>query len=120
MYMDLTTTTECAESAGALGCLRALPIESLSAALNICNTPVFSGTGLGPWLTQVNWGFLLDGPTESLDKRHFVSVSIMYTTTTAFSFVNYVDITANFRSFLAAGGPTRRPSPRSRHCIPKT
>ncbi|KAL4752585.1 hypothetical protein BDW72DRAFT_211724 [Aspergillus terricola var. indicus] len=92
LYMKLTTATGCADSASALECLRALPIESLSAALNISNTPVFSGTGLGAWITQVDGDFLVDGLTESLDKQHFVSVPIMYTTTTdeatAFSFVD--------------------------------
>ncbi|KAL4813673.1 Alpha/Beta hydrolase protein [Aspergillus spinulosporus] len=109
LYMNLTTTTGCADAASPLECLRALPTESLSAALNISNTPVFSGTGLGPWLTQVDGDFLLDGPTESLDKQHFVSVPIMYTTTTdeatVFSFVDSVDTDADFRDFIAAGGP---------------
>ncbi|KAL4989762.1 hypothetical protein BDW68DRAFT_175714 [Aspergillus falconensis] len=109
LYMVLTTTTGCAESASALECLRALPIESLSAALNISNTPVFSGTGLVPWLTQVDGEFLLDGPTESLDKQHFVPVSIMNTTgtdePTAFGFVNSVDTNSDFRNYIAAGGP---------------
>ncbi|RDW76342.1 Carboxylic ester hydrolase [Aspergillus mulundensis] len=109
LYMNLTTTTGCEGSASPFECLRELPIESLSAGLNISNTPVFAGTGLGPWLTQVDGDFLLDGPTESLDKRHFVPVPIMYTTTTdeatAFSFVSSVDTDADFRAFVAAGGP---------------
>ncbi|KAL4774876.1 hypothetical protein BDW60DRAFT_204808 [Aspergillus nidulans var. acristatus] len=71
LYMNPTTTTGCADSASALECLRALPTESLSAALNISSTPVFSGIGLGPWLTQVDGDFLLYGPTESLDKQHY-------------------------------------------------
>ncbi|KAL4766110.1 Alpha/Beta hydrolase protein [Aspergillus foveolatus] len=109
LYMNLTTTTGCADSVSALECLRALPTESLSAALNISSTPVFFGTGLGPWLTQVDGDFLLDGPTELLDKQHFVPVPIMHTTTTdeatAFSYVNSVDTDADFQDFIAAGGP---------------
>lgn len=113
LYMNLTITTGCADNASALECLRALPTESLSAALNISSTPVFSGTGLGPWLTQVDGDFLLDGPTEPLDKQHFVPVPIMYTTTTdeatAFSFVNSVDTDADFRDLSQLAGLTRRP-----------
>ncbi|KAL4905815.1 Alpha/Beta hydrolase protein [Aspergillus multicolor] len=109
LYMNLTTTTGCVDSANSFECLRELPIKSLSGALNISNTPVFSGTGLGPWLTQVDGDILLDGPTESLDRGRFVPVPIMYTTTTdeatAFSFVTSVDTDADFRAFVAAGGP---------------
>jgi hypothetical protein len=77
--------------------------------LNASNTPDFSGTGLGPWLTQVDGDFLLDGPTESLDKTYFVPVPIMYTTTTdeaaVFKFVDSVKTDADFQAFIAAGGP---------------
>lgn len=107
LYMNLTITTGCADSASALECLRALP-----AALNIISTPVYSGTGLGPWLTQVDGDFLLDGPTESLDKQHFVLVPIMYTTTsddaTAFSFVDSVIPMLTFGISSELAGLTRR------------
>ncbi|KAL3442512.1 hypothetical protein BJX65DRAFT_216483 [Aspergillus insuetus] len=108
LYRNLTTTTGCAETCSPLECLRRLPIESLSAALNTSNTPVLSGTGLGPWLTQVDRDFLLDGPPESLDKAHFVPVPITYTTTTdeaaVFKFVDSVNTDADFQAFIAAGG----------------
>ncbi|KAL4970681.1 Alpha/Beta hydrolase protein [Aspergillus stella-maris] len=109
LYMNLTTTTGCADSSSPLECLRELPVESLSAALNYTDTPVFSGTGLGPWITQVDGDFLKDGPTQSLEKGHFVNVPIMYTTTTdeatVYMYVDQVDTEADFRSFISAGGP---------------
>ncbi|KAL4940834.1 Alpha/Beta hydrolase protein [Aspergillus oleicola] len=112
LYLNLTTTTGCADNSSPLECLRALPVESLSAALNYTDTPVFSSTGLGPWITQVDGDFLMDGPTESLEKGHFVNVPIMYTTTTdeatVYMYADQVDTDADFRAFISAGGPDEK------------
>ncbi|KAI8317699.1 hypothetical protein K4K59_000054 [Colletotrichum sp. SAR11_240] len=109
LYRNITETTGCADKTSPLECLRSLPVESLSAALNVSNTPVFSGTGLGPWLTQVDGDFLQDGPTASLDKGHFVRVPIMYSTTTdeatVFMFGGPIDTDDDFKALVAAGGP---------------
>ncbi|KAL3482049.1 Alpha/Beta hydrolase protein [Aspergillus californicus] len=109
LYTNLTDATGCAGSCSPLECLRGLPLPALSAALNLTDTPVFSGTGLGPWLTQVDGDFLTDGPTESLTSGRFVPVPIIYTTmtdeATVFGFVDSVDTASDFRSFIAAGGP---------------
>ncbi|KAI8235720.1 hypothetical protein K4K54_005429 [Colletotrichum sp. SAR 10_86] len=109
LYRNITETTGCADKTSPLECLRNLPVESLSAALNVSNTPVFSGTGLGPWLTQVDGDFLQDGPTASLDKGHFVRVPIMYSTTTdeatVFMFGGPIDTDDDFKALVAAGGP---------------
>ncbi|KAL0783676.1 hypothetical protein CaCOL14_001582 [Colletotrichum acutatum] len=90
-------------------CLRNLPVETISAVLNVSTTPVFPGTGLGPWLTQVDGDFLQDGPTESLEKGHFVRLPIMYSTTTGeatvFMFGGKLDTDDDFRALVAAGGP---------------
>ncbi|KAF9875174.1 carboxylesterase family protein [Colletotrichum karsti] len=109
LYRNMTETTGCADDASPLECLRKLPVESLSAALNVSSTPVFLGTGLGPWLTQIDGDFLQDGPTSSLEKGHFVHVPIMYSTTsdeaTVFMFGGAIDTDADFRALVAAGGP---------------
>ncbi|KAJ9151823.1 Carboxylic ester hydrolase [Pleurostoma richardsiae] len=115
LYRNLTETTGCSNKTGLpadttpLECLRALNIEALSAALNVSHTPVFSGTGLGPWLTQVDGDILKDGPTDSLDKGHFVNVPILYSTNTdeatVFGFSGPVNSDEDFRAFVAAGGP---------------
>lgn len=109
LYRNLTTTTGCAGEASPLECLRGLPVESISAALNVSVTPVFSGTGLGPWLLQVDGDFLQDGPTESLDKGHFVPVPIMYTSTSdeasVFMYGANINTDEDFRAFVQAGGP---------------
>lgn len=47
LYQNLTITTGCAGQTSELECLRSLPVEELSKALNVSRTPVFSGTGLG-------------------------------------------------------------------------
>ncbi|KAL6400875.1 carboxylesterase family protein [Ilyonectria robusta] len=109
LYQNLTITTGCAGQTSELECLRSLPLEELSKALNVSRTPVFSGTGLGPWLTVVDGDFLQDGPTESLIKGHFNKVPIIYTTTTdeatVFGFSGPVNTNEEFRRFVAAGGP---------------
>ncbi|OHF00001.1 carboxylesterase [Colletotrichum orchidophilum] len=109
LYLNLTETTSCSEAVSPLECLRNLPVETISAALNVSNTPVFSGTGLGPWLTQVDGDFLQDGPTASLNRGHFVRVPIMYSTTTdeatVFMFGGKLDTDEDFRALIAAGGP---------------
>ncbi|GKU13945.1 unnamed protein product, partial [Fusarium langsethiae] len=71
LYKNLTETTGCSTEKSPLECLRRLPVAKLSKALNVTNTPVYPGSGLGPWLTVVDGDFLQDGPTESLEKRHF-------------------------------------------------
>ncbi|KAK1722836.1 Alpha/Beta hydrolase protein [Colletotrichum acutatum] len=102
-------TTSCSETASPFECLRNLPVETISAVLNVSTTPVFPGTGLGPWLTQVDGDFLQDGPTESLEKGHFVRLPIMYSTTTGeatvFMFGGKLDTDDDFRALVAAGGP---------------
>lgn len=109
LYQNLTITTGCAGQTSELECLRSLPVEELSKALNVSRTPVFSGTGLGPWLTVVDGDFLQDGPRESLIKGHFNKVPIIYTTTTdeatVFGFSGPVNTDEEFRKFVAAGGP---------------
>ncbi|KAF7556984.1 hypothetical protein G7Z17_g1060 [Cylindrodendrum hubeiense] len=109
LYQNLTVTTGCANKRSELECLRNLPLEQLSEALNITNTAVFSGTGLGPWLTVVDGDFLTNGPTESLLKGHFNMVPVMHTTTTdeasVFGFTDPVNTDSEFRAFVAAGGP---------------
>ncbi|KAK1625753.1 Alpha/Beta hydrolase protein [Colletotrichum phormii] len=109
LYRNLTETTSCSDAVSPLECLRTLPVEAISAALNVSITPVFSGTGLGPWLTQVDGDFLQDGPTASLEKGHFVRVPIMYSTTsdeaTVFMFGGKLDTDEDFRALVAAGGP---------------
>lgn len=109
LYHNLTVSTRCAGQPSELECLRSLPIEQLSAALNITDTPVFSGTGLGPWLTQVDGDFLIDRPTESVRSGRFLPVPIMYTTTsdeaTVFMYGGKIDSDADFKAFVAAGGP---------------
>ncbi|KXH68004.1 carboxylesterase [Colletotrichum salicis] len=109
LYRNLTETTSCSDAASPLECLCTLPVEAISAALNVSITPVFSGTGLGPWLTQVDGDFLQDGPTASLEKVHFVRVPIMYSTTsdeaTVLLFGGKLDMDEDFRALVAAGGP---------------
>lgn len=115
LYRNLTETAGCSASLGLragnteLECLRLSPLEVLSTALNVSHTPVFSGTGLGPWLTQVDGDFLQNGPTDSLDKGRFVNVPILYTTNTdeatIFGFGGQVNTDEDFRAFVAAGGP---------------
>jgi carboxylesterase type B len=109
LYHNLTVSTGCVGQLSELECLRSLPAESLSAALNIIDAPVFAGTGLGPWLTQVDGNFLIDCPTESVRSGRFLPVPIMYTTTTdeatVFGFGGEIDSDADFRAFVAAGGP---------------
>lgn len=65
--------------------------------------------GLGPRLTRVDGNFLQDGPTDSLDKGHFVNVPILYTTNTdeatIFGFGGQVNTDEDFRAFVATGGP---------------
>ncbi|KAI3540181.1 carboxylesterase [Colletotrichum filicis] len=109
LYRNLTETTSCSEAASPLECLRNLPVGVISAALNVSATPVFSDTGLGPWLTQVDGDFLQDGPIASLEKGHFVHVPIIYSTTTdeatVFMFGGKLDTDDDFRALVAAGGP---------------
>lgn len=83
LYRNRTNSTGCSTASSPLECLRELPLAQLSTALNITDTAVFPGTGLGPWLTVVDGDFLQDGPSQSLASRHFNSnVTIMYTTLT--------------------------------------
>ena len=109
LYSNVTASTNCSGQPSELECLRSLPVEELSVALNVTETPVFYGTGLGPWLTQVDGDFLIDPPTESVRSGRFLPVPIMYTTTsdeaTVFGFGGKVDSDADFRAFVAAGGP---------------
>ncbi|KUI70641.1 Pyrethroid hydrolase Ces2e [Cytospora mali] len=57
--------------------------QNLTDTLNITSTEVYSGSGLGPWLTVVDGDFLQDGPSESLAHSHFnPNVTVMYTTFT--------------------------------------
>lgn len=92
-----------------LECLRNLPLENLSAALNITDTAVYSGSGLGPWLTVVDGDFLQDGPSESLAAGHFNSnVTIMYTTLTdeasVFLFGPAINTDKDFAAAIATAG----------------
>jgi carboxylesterase type B len=110
LYHNLTETTHCDTKASPLECLRALPLDQLSAALNYSQTPVFSGTGLGPWLTVVDGDFLQDTPFESLAKECFNhNVTIMYTTTSdeasVFLFGGPVDTDDEFAAAIATSGP---------------
>ncbi|KAG5657897.1 hypothetical protein KAF25_007930 [Fusarium avenaceum] len=90
LYQNLTTSTGCADKFSPFECLRSLPVERLSKALNISNTAVFSGTGLGP----------------------FNPVPIMYTTATdeatVFMYGGKIDTDEDFRQFVALGGPDRQ------------
>jgi carboxylesterase type B len=109
LYLNLTTTTGCIDEVSPLECLRALPLDNISAALNYSDTPVFAGTGLGPWLTVVDGDFLQDGPTESLANGHFNhNVTIMYTTLTdeasVFLFGGPTDTDEDFATALATAG----------------
>ncbi|KAH8898287.1 alpha/beta-hydrolase [Thozetella sp. PMI_491] len=109
LYRNLTETTGCNTEASPLECLRSLPIEQMSAALNISGTPVYSGAGLGPWLTVVDGDFLADGPSESLADRHFNhNVTILYTTLTdeiSSGLVGAkVDTDADFAALVASAG----------------
>ncbi|KAJ4385619.1 hypothetical protein N0V93_010048 [Gnomoniopsis smithogilvyi] len=109
LYRNLTEATGCAEADSSLECLRSLPLDELSTALNITDTPVYSGSGLGPWLTVVDGDFLQDGPTESLATGHFNSnVTIMYTALTdeasVFLFGSPVNTDEDFAAAIATAG----------------
>lgn len=109
LYQNLTDRTGCSTSSSPLECLRALPLEKLSAAMNITDTAVQPGSGLGPWLTVVDGDFLQDGPSESLARGHFnANVSIMYTTltdeATTFLFGPTPNTDADFRAAVASAG----------------
>lgn len=113
LYQNLTRTTGCSKEKSPLECLRALPLDCLSKALNVTNTPVFAGTGLGPWLTVVDGDFLQDRPTESLRKGHFNHhVDIMYTTLTdeasVFLFGGPIDTDEDFAAAVATAGADRK------------
>jgi hypothetical protein len=98
-YRNLSRSTGCANaSEGTLECLRALPIAQLSAGLNVSYPgQVFSGTGLGPWLTTVDGNFLPYGSSESMAGGHFNhNVMILYTRLT------------DEASVFLFGGPTTR------------
>lgn len=109
LYQNLTETTGCIAEESPLECLRSLPLDDLSAALNVTDTPVYPGSGLGPWLTVVDGDFLQDGPSESLAAGHFNSkVTILYTTLTdeasVFLFGPTVNTDADFASAIATAG----------------
>lgn len=109
LYQNLTDATGCSSETRPLECLRNLPLDDLSAALNITDTPVYSGSGLGPWLTVVDGDFLQDGPSESLAAGHFNSnVTIMYTTLTdeasVFLFGPTVNTDDDFAAAVATAG----------------
>lgn len=109
LYQNLTETTGCVAQESPLECLRSLPLDDLSAVLNVTNTPVYPGSGLGPWLTVVDGDFLQNGPSESLAAGHFNSkVTILYTTLTdeasVFLFGPTVNTDADFASAVATAG----------------
>lgn len=109
LYRNLTDSTGCSSASSPLECLRELPIEQLSAALNITATAAQPGSGLGPWLTVVDGDFLQDGPSESLARRHFNSnVTILYTTLTdeasVFLFGPTPNTDAEFAAAVATAG----------------
>ncbi|GKU09056.1 unnamed protein product [Fusarium langsethiae] len=109
LYKNLTETTGCSTEKSPLECLRRLPVAKLSKALNVTNTPVYPGSGLGPWLTVVDGDFLQDGPTESLEKRHFNKhVTIMYSTltdeATVFQFAGPINTDKEFAAAVATAG----------------
>lgn len=109
LYQNLTDVTGCSVQESPLECLRSLPLKELSAALNLTDTPVYPGSGLGPWLTVVDGEFLQDGPSESLAAGHFNSkVTIMYTTLTdeasVFLFGPPVNTDDEFAAAIATAG----------------
>lgn len=109
LYQNLTDSTGCSAASSPLECLRELPIEQLSAALNITGTAVYSGSGLGPWLTVVDGDFLQDGPSDSLARGHFnANVTIMYTTlsdeASVFLFGPTPNTDAEFAAAVATAG----------------
>lgn len=109
LYQNLTDATGCSSQTSPLECLRSLPLDALSAALNITNTPVYPGSGIGPWLTVVDGDFLRDGPSESLAAGHFNSnVTILYTTltdeATVFLFGPAINTDEDFAAAVATAG----------------
>lgn len=107
LYRNLTDSTGCSTASSPLECLRDLPVEQLSAALNITATEVYPGSGLGPWLTVVDGDLLQDGPSESLARGHFnANVTIMYTTLTDEAAVFLFGATPNTDAEFAAAVAT--------------
>ncbi|CAN8102093.1 unnamed protein product [Discula destructiva] len=109
LYQNLTDATGCASQPSPLECLRNLPLDVLSTALNITDTPVYPGSGLGPWLTVVDGDLLQDGPSDSLAAGHFNSnITIMYTTLTdeasVFLFGPAVKTDDDFAAAVATAG----------------
>lgn len=109
LYRNLTSATGCATQQSPFECLRDLPLDDLTDALNITDTAVYSGSGLGPWLTVVDGDFLQDGPSESLAAGHFNSdITILYTTLTdeasVFLFGSPIDTHADFAAAIATAG----------------
>ncbi|KAK3669765.1 hypothetical protein LTR78_010338 [Recurvomyces mirabilis] len=84
LYRNLTATTGCLNETSSLERLRDLPIEQLSAALKYSATPVFAGTGLGPWLTVVDGSVNTDSDFARLiasagpDEQAIETLEILY------------------------------------------
>lgn len=108
LYSNLTNRANCSGAASPLECLRYLPLASLSDALNTTDTEVFSGTGIGPWLTIQDDDFLVGSPSAAIRDGRFVTVPIIYGTTTDES-TNFgpsgVNTDADFARMVAGGGP---------------
>jgi carboxylesterase type B len=107
LYVNLTTSTGCANATSSLECLRTLPFAKLNAALNITDTWI-AGTGLGPWLSVIDGDFLQDHQSTQIADGRFVKVPVLYGTNTDEGTAiapSGVNTDADFRAAVAQGGP---------------
>ncbi|KAK6072615.1 carboxylesterase [Seiridium cupressi] len=106
LYVNLTTSTGCANNTSPLECLRSLPFEDLNTALNITDTWI-SGTGLGPWPTVIDGDFLQDYQSTQIAQGRFVKVPILYGTNTdegTATGPSGINTDEEFRAAIAEGG----------------